>query len=143
MEHLTNNPCEDDGWRPNLESSSYIYMTAVKESQYRIVAKNRREQYEVKNTIRSDYIKRVACIIKWGSSYDNILYAVANLLIITKTTENSAEYTLQAIIPLSYDTLKDYFSHMGGKISDLKNLKKQTVMLDIARIWGKDIIEEG
>ena len=44
---------------------------------------------------------------------------------------------------LSYDTLKDDFFHMGGNISDLTDLKKQTVVLEVARRWGKDIIEEG
>ena len=32
---------------------------------------------------------------------------------------------------------------MGGNISNLNDFKKQTVVLDIKRRWGKDIIEEG
>ena len=32
---------------------------------------------------------------------------------------------------------------MGGKITDLAELKKQTVQLDILRSLGKDIVEEG
>ena len=57
--------------------------------------------------------------------------------------EDSNEYILQAIIPLSSETLKDYFFHVGGKITDLAELKKQTAQLDILRSLGKDIVEEG
>ena len=32
---------------------------------------------------------------------------------------------------------------MGGKISDLPDLKKRTVTFEIEMRWGKDIIKEG
>ena len=57
--------------------------------------------------------------------------------------EDSTDYTLQAILPLSYDTLKDAFIHMGGNISDFPDLKKQTVALEIEKRWCQDIIKEG
>ena len=44
MVHIQNTPVEDDGCRLNPDSSSGIYMTAVKEVQFRIVAENRRKQ---------------------------------------------------------------------------------------------------
>ena len=56
-------------------------MTAVKEAQCRIVAKNRRKQDEVKpKKNQKNYVKRSAHIIKQGRSYDIILSAVANLI---------------------------------------------------------------
>ena len=73
--------------------------------------------------------------------YDNILSAVANLLCATKTTEDSTDSILQSTIPLSYDTPEETFIHMGGKISDLTDLKKKMVPLEIERRWGKDIIK--
>ena len=48
MVYLTNTPGDDSGYRLNPNSSSGIYITEVKESKCRIVAENRREQYEVK-----------------------------------------------------------------------------------------------
>ena len=50
---------------------------------------------------------------------------------------------LQDTLSLSYDTLNDAFIHIGGKISDFNDLKKRTVVLEIERRRGKDIIKEG
>ena len=44
MVRIINTKGEDDVYRLNAYSSSGIYMTAVKEDQFRIVAKNRRKQ---------------------------------------------------------------------------------------------------
>ena len=93
---------------------------------------------QLHNVVKAD----LSLIIKRGSLYDNILSAVANLLSATKTTEDSNDSILQAIYPLSSDTLKGAFINMGGKISDLTNLMKKTFALDIERRWGKDIIKE-
>ena len=48
MVRLTNTPGEYDGCKMNPDSSSGIYMTTAKESQCRIVDKNRTKQDEVK-----------------------------------------------------------------------------------------------
>ena len=78
-------------------------MTAVKEAQWWIVTKNRRKQDTVKEHVKlSNSIKRVDCIIKQGSSYDNNLYFVENLLSDTKTTEDSTGSILQDIPQLFY-----------------------------------------
>ena len=92
--------------------------------------------------ILANYVKRGAHIIKQRIYYDNIISTVANLLSVTKTTEEYTESIFKDIISLTYDTLKDAFIHMDGKISDFPDLKKQTVTLDIERRWGKDITEE-
>ena len=75
MVRITNTPGEDDGCRLNPDSSSGIYITSENEAQCRIVAENRRKQYEVKqNAKRSNYVRSSARIIKRGGSYKNILY---------------------------------------------------------------------
>ena len=117
-------------------------MTAVKEAQWRIVDKNRIKKYEVKqNTIRANSVKMAARVINQGSSCDNILSAVENILSVTNNTEDSNKYIIQVIIPLSSDTLKDAFIHMGVNIGDFTDIKKRMYALDITRKWGKDIIE--
>ena len=123
---INNTPVEDYGCRLNPDSYLSIYMNTLKEDQLRIVDENRRKQDKVKeNSKRYNSIKRVSCIIKQGSSYDNIIYNVVNLLSSSKTTEEYTDSILKAILNLSSDTLKDAFIHMGEKISDLHNLKKK------------------
>ena len=109
-------------------------MNTVRESQCLIVNSNRRKQDEVKHNPKwENFVKRAAHIIKQGSSYDNILSAVANLLSSTNTIENSTDSILQDTPPLSSDTLEEIFIHMGENISGFLDLKKQTVKLDIER----------
>ena len=78
-------------------------------------------------------VKKVAHIIKRGRSYDNILDVVSNLLSTTNTTEDSTESILQATPNLSSETLKNYFIHMGGHISELTDFRKLTTALEIER----------
>ena len=119
-------------------------MTTVKEDQCLTVTKNRREQNQViKKEKRSNFAKRAAHIINRIVSYDNNISAVANLLSSTNTTYEYTDFILQAILSLYYDTLKDDFIHMSGKIRDLNDLKEKIVALEIESIWGKDIIKEG
>ena len=101
------------------------------------------KQDEVKeNTKRSNSIKREAQITDKGISYDNILSDLADLLSATKITEDSTDSILQATpTPLSSDTLKEAFIHMGVNIDDLTNIKKQTFALDIDSRWGKYMIK--
>ena len=82
-----------------------------------------------------NYVKSSACIIKRGSSCDNILSDVENL--------ESTDSILQSIIPLYSDTLKEVFMHMGVNIINFPVLKKQTVALEIEKRWCQDIIKEG
>ena len=56
--------------------------------------------------------------------FEDILSAVANLLSVTNTTDDSTDSVLQAIIPLSSVTLKDVYFHLRGNISDFPDQKK-------------------
>ena len=116
-------------------------MTSVKEAQCSIVSNNIRKQDNAKvNAKQFNSVKKSYRIIKRGISCDNILSAVANILSDTNTTEDFTDSILQDIFPITSDTLKDDFIHMGGNIGDLPDLKKQTVVLGIERRWGKGII---
>ena len=56
---INNTPVEDDALRLNLDSSSCIYMIAVREDQCHIVDEDRRKQDEAKeNEKRSNSVKR-------------------------------------------------------------------------------------
>ena len=137
---IINTPGEDDGFRLNPDSSPVRYINVVKEAQLLIVDDNRRKQDEVeKNSIRDNFSKREAHIIKRGSSYDNILSTVGKFLSVAKTMEKPIDYVLQYIKYLSSDNLKDNFFHLGEKISNFCDLKKKMVMVDILRRRGKDI----
>ena len=49
--------------------------------------------------------------------------------------EESTDSVLQYILALSSDALKDVFFHLGGKISELPNLKKHAVAEEIAQAY--------
>ena len=89
----------------------------------------------LKNTIWANYVKRAAHIIKRGRSYDNIIYTVANLLSFTKITDDSNDFVLQAITPLSSDTLKDAFFHLGVNIRNFFPTLRSERSLWIVQ-WG-------
>ena len=72
--------------------------------------------------IWNNYFKREARIIKRGSSYDNILSTVVNLLSVTNNTEDSTDSILQDITYLSSETLNNDFILMGENISNFPEL---------------------
>ena len=53
------------------------------------------------------------------------------------------EYLIQGILYLFSDTLKYTLYLLGRIISNLPDLMNHTVAVDIAKRWGKRIIEEG
>ena len=113
-------------------------------NQWHIVAKNRRKQDEVKqNSVRVHSVKKAPHTIKRGISFENIIYTVANLQGYTKTMKEYTESSIQGILYLFSDTLKYTLFLLGRIISDLPDLKKRTVAVDIAKRWVKRIIEEG
>ena len=57
--------------------------------------------------------------------------------------EESTDSDLQGILDLYADTLKKTFLHLWVNISELPDLKKLTVTVDITQSWGNNITEEG
>ena len=53
--------------------------------------------------------------------------------------DNSTPLLLQVLLSLSTDIIKDSYQHLGGKMGDLPDLKKQTVAAAIMRKWGERI----
>ena len=143
MVYITKTPGYNNGCRYNPELLSGIYMNLVKEAQCHIVAKNWIKQYEAKQIlVRVNSFKKSYQITKQDRYFENILSTASKIGSDTNTTEEYTDYELQGILALSYDTLRDTFFHLGLSISDLPNIKKCTVVVDIANRWGKYITEE-
>ena len=68
------------------------------------------------------YKQNTSCITKWLKPFNNIIFIITNRKIDTKSMDSYTESALNAIITLSYDTLKDTFFHFGVNISDFPNL---------------------
>ena len=119
-------------------------MNSIMGDHCHIVAENQRKQYEVKqNLIRANSVKRAACIIKRGRYYDGILSTVATSLVspIPRTTPLNPSSKLSC--PYLLTPLRMPSSIWRGIFSYFLDLKKQTVAVDITRMWGKDVIKEG
>ena len=85
------------------------------------------EKIRQKNALQVNTVKKAARIIKIETSFEKILYTVANLQSKTKNTEDSTNYAFQGILDLPSETTKEDFFHLGRKISDLTVLKKRMV----------------
>ena len=58
------------------------------------------------------------------------------------TIKNSTDSVHQYILSLSAEILKEAFFYLEVNISDMPNLKKHMVVVDIAQRWGRFILEE-
>ena len=58
-------------------------------------------------------------------------------------SEDPSTPLLQVLLSLSTDIIKDYYQHLGGKMGDLPDLKKRTVVEAIVRKWGERICVMG
>ena len=130
-------PGENDSYRLDPESFSSIYLTTIIEVGCCAVAANRRKQGEAK---KNAAYKKAACVTKRGSSFKKLFSPAANLPSNTITTKDHTDSVLQAILPLSTNTIIDASFHLGGKIGELPDFKKQTVAAEITRRWGQHIV---
>ena len=88
-------------------------------------------------------LKKSVCITKRGSSFAKFLEATAKLPSDMKTLEDPIEPILQVLLSLSTYTTKDYFCHIGVKISEFSDQNKWTVAEEIVRKWGQSILGSG
>ena len=110
------------------------------EYKWQIVTENWRKKYEVKhNAVQVISVKEASRITKQRVSFKKIHSKVANIWINNNTTEDSTESVLQGILVIYSFNLKEYLFHLGGDISDLPNLKNNTVTVEITQRWGKNI----
>ena len=54
-------------------------------------------------------------------------------------SEDPSTPLLQVLLSLSTDIIKDSYQHLGGKMGELPDLKKQMVAEVIVRKWGERI----
>ena len=143
MLRITKTPGDDYGCRQNPESALGIYMTLVMEAQCCIVTKNWRKQDEVKqNTVQFNAVENAVRVTNQGGYLEKILSALENYQSGTGTTEESTDSVFQGILALYTETHKDNFFQLGVNISELTDLNKCKVKVDIFWRWVKCIIEE-
>ena len=85
----------------------------------------------MKKRSTSQWCKKAACIAKKVKSFHNILDTVENLRMFTNTMEDSTDSLIRGILYLSSDTPKEALFNLGGDISELPELKKRTVAVEI------------
>ena len=130
MIHITKTQGDYDGCSQNPDLLSGIYMNLVMESHFHIIAKNTRKIWGEKRST-SQWCKKAACIAKKVKSFHNILDTVENLRMFTNTMEDSTDSLIRGILYLSSDTPKEALFNLGEDISELPDLKKRTVAVDI------------
>ena len=119
----------------NPDSSAGIYVTASLEAQCRFIAQNRKmkEEENINNT-KVNALKRAARINQCATLFAEL---VANLPNEMMAYEDNSTPLLQVLLSLSTDIINDYYQHLDGKMGELPDLKKQTVVAAIVRKWGE------
>ena len=124
---LTN---EDANIRRNPYSTSGIYRTAAKFSQYRQVAANRREMDEAKNiTAKKTATGKILLQLKRSEAFDMCINSTDSL----SSSTTDADRFIQ-LIQQSSNTIKDDFVNIGGKLAELPNQRRDTVAREMIRI---------
>ena len=109
--------------RRNPYSTSGIYLTAVKVEKCRQVADNRREKEEAKKvTVKKTVKKKVRLQLK---RYE-VFYSCINSMNSLSSSTTDEESLIQLIKQPSI-TINDAFVHIGGKLAELPNQRKDTV----------------
>ena len=114
---------EDADTRSNLNSTSGIYLTAAKVAQCRQVAANSREMDEMKKITAKKTAKRnIILQLKRSEAFDMCINSMNSL---SSSTIN--EDRLIQLLQQSPNTIKDAFVHIGGKLAELHNQRRDTV----------------
>ena len=98
-----------------------------------------KEEDNIKNTNVND-LKRAARINQRATSFAKL---VANLPNDMMAYEDKSTPLLQFLVYLSTDIINDSYQHLGGKMGEFPDLKKQTVAAAIVRKWGERICVMG
>ena len=125
----------------NPDSSTGIYVTASVEAQCRLIAQNRKMKEEEKiNNTKVNALKRAAHMNQRATPLAKL---VANLPNDIMASEDPSTPLLQVLLSHSTDIIKDSYHHLGGKMGELPDLKKRTVVEAIMRKWGERICVMG
>ena len=121
---------EDASTRRNPNSTSGIYLTALKVSQYRQVAANRIEKEEAKKiTANKTATRKIHLQLKRSEAVDMCINFIKSLSLSTTNEDR-----LIKLIQQSSNTIKDDFVHIGGKLAELPNQRRDTVAIEMIRI---------
>ena len=127
---------EEEGRRINTDSSASIYVTASVEYQCRVIAQNRKmkEEEKIKNT-KVNALKRSTRINHCAKLFTKLVANLPNDMM--DSEDLTTPLLLQFLLSLSTDIIKDSYKHIGGKMGELPDMKKRTVL--ILRKWGERI----
>ena len=141
MVRMPNRGGEEEGRRMNPDSSAGVYVTASVEAQCRLISQNRKmkEEEKVKNT-KVNALKRAACIHHRAALFAKLFTNLPNDMM---ASDDNSTTLLQVLLSLSTDIIKDSYKHIGGKMGELPDLKKQTVAAAIVWKWGERICVMG
>ena len=121
---------EDANTRRNPNSTLGIYLIAAKVSQCIQVAVNRREMDEAKNvTAKKTATRKIHLQLKRSEAFDMCGNSMNSLSL--STTD---EYRFIQLIQKSPNTIKDAFVHIGVKLAELPNQRRDTVSREMIRI---------
>ena len=91
------------------------------------MAENRREKEEVKNvTTEKTAMRKFHLKLNRSESFDRCIKSM-NSLSLSSTDEESFIQLIQQ----SSNTIKDAFVHIGGKLAELHNQRRDTVLREI------------
>ena len=121
---------EDANTRRNPDSTSGIYLTAVKVVQCRQVAASRREMEEAKKIIaKKTATRKVHTQLKIYEALDMCINSMSSL---SSSTVDEDKFI--QLIQQSSNTIKDAFVHIGGKLDKLHNQRRDTVAREMILI---------
>ena len=104
---------EDTTTTRNSDSTSRMYLTAVKVAQCRQVADNRREKEEAKKvTAKKTSTRKVHIQLKRYEDFDRCINSMHSL-----SSSTTDEERLIQLFQQSPNTIKDGFLRMGGKLA--------------------------
>ena len=124
---------EDTPTRRNLDLTSGIYIIAGKVAQYRQLAENRRKKEEAKNvTEKKIATRKVHLQLTISEAFDTCINSTNSLSSSTIDEERLIQLTKQ-----SSNTIKDNFVHIGGKLDELPNQRRDTVAREMNQIMKR------
>ena len=121
---------EDATTRRNPYSTSGIYLTDVKSTQCRQMAENRREKKEGKKvTEKKTSTREVQLQLNIYKAFDRCINSMNSMSLSTTNKE-----ILIQLIQQSSNNIKDAFVHIGRKLAELNNQRRDKVAREIILI---------
>ena len=115
--------------RKNPDSSPGIYLTAAKVAQYRLVAENKRDKEKAKKeTAKKTAAQKLCLQQKISEAFQKFQDSMYSLSLSPSKLSMFLE-----LVNLTSNTPKDTYAHIGGKLDDLQNHRRETVSREIIR----------